>query len=229
VVRYVSEPSASYAFLPWLRRGVSAHLTDDGAGGRLEAPIVLAFGEGREASTTLGLAGPGDVIGLDPRTIIRTWPSLQAREAEPNYFPLVEFDQPDLPWRHCPSPPSATDRLRPWLCLIVLKDDEIASFAPASVSRATPVVTTADAQLPPLDQSWAWAHVQVTGTTSIEPDEVADLLHDAPQRLVSRLLCPRRLEPSTRYTAALVPAFETGRRSGLGLPAEEGADQLAPA
>ena len=35
---------------------------------------------------------------------------------------------------------------------------------------------------------------------------------------MSRLLCPRRLDPSTDYLACLVPAFELGRKAGLGLP-----------
>ena len=38
----------------------------------------------------------------------------------------------------------------------------------------------------------------------------------APGAVISRLVCPRRLDPETRYTAFLVPAFETGRLAGLG-------------
>jgi hypothetical protein len=35
---------------------------------------------------------------------------------------------------------------------------------------------------------------------------------------VSRLLCPRRLDPLTEYLACVVPAFELGCKAGLGLP-----------
>jgi hypothetical protein len=34
---------------------------------------------------------------------------------------------------------------------------------------------------------------------------------------LSRLLCPRKLNKSTSYKAFLIPAFETGRRAGLGM------------
>ena len=39
-----------------------------------------------------------------------------------------------------------------------------------------------------------------------------------PALTVSRLLCPRRLDPLTEYLACVVPAFELGRKAGLGLP-----------
>ena len=47
--------------------------------------------------------------------------------------------------------------------------------------------------------------------------------------MTSRLLCPRRLEPLTRYTAYLVPAFERGRLAGLRVPVPDAIDGLAPA
>ena len=48
-----------------------------------------------------------------------------------------------------------------------------------------------------------------------------------PRLVTSRLLCPRRLEPLTRYTAYVVPAFERGRLSGLRLPVPDSVDGLA--
>src|ERR1035441_10551472 len=50
--------------------------------------------------------------------------------------------------------------------------------------------------------------------------EVADLtstISSNPAAAISRLLCPRRLDPETAYTAFLVPAFEIGRQAGLGM------------
>ena len=44
---------------------------------------------------------------------------------------------------------------------------------------------------------------------------------------VSRLLCPRRLDPVTDYLACVVPAFRLGCRAGLGLPIDP-ADEQAP-
>src|SRR6185436_8585644 len=180
-------PNASYAFLPWLRRGVSAATsTAAAAAPRLRLPVDVGLGEGRAASVVLELPGPGDVVGLDRRMIVRTWPRANVRDAEPNFFPMVEFDQADLPWRYSPLPAPADDRLPPWLCLLVLADAEIDSRLPATPTRPLPVVEVTDAPLP-------------------------------------------RLDAGTGYTALLVPAYESGRRAGLGLPPDDGADPLTPA
>lgn len=223
-------PNSSYALLPWLRRGVS---TVVGAGAivdrRLRVPIDISFGEGRAASVVLEMVGPGEVVGLDRRMVARTWPRANVHDAEPNFFPMVEFDQADLPWRYSPAAPPPDDRLQPWLCLLVLTDGEIGEQIPPSATRPLPVVRVDDAPLPPLDQAWAWAHAQVTGVDSITPAAAAELLASQPHRLTARLLCPRRLDPQTSYTALLVPTFESGRRTGLGLPADTEADPLAAA
>ena len=39
--------------------------------------------------------GPGHVTGLDARQVVRTDPAPGSRGFEPNYFPLIEFDEPD--------------------------------------------------------------------------------------------------------------------------------------
>lgn len=221
---------ASYAFLPWIRRGISAI---DGAAstsdGHLTVKVEPSFGPGHQASVQLNLAGPGEVIGLDQRVVIRTWPPANVHDAEPNYFPLIEFDQCDLPWRYTPAAALNNERLQPWLCLIVLKDEEIGGLVGSSGTRPLPVVTVSGAPLPRLDQAWAWAHVQVAGVENITPAEAAEFLASEPHRLVSRILCPRRLDPKTRYTACLVPTFESGRRAGIAQPGDEPAAALAPA
>ncbi|HZJ29876.1 MAG TPA: hypothetical protein VFD37_07805, partial [Solirubrobacterales bacterium] len=66
--------------------------------------------------------------------------------------------------------------------------------------------------LPALAESWAWAHAQVAGA-----GDPVGILRSADRSLtLSRLLCPRRLAGRTAYIAAVVPAFEEGRRAGLG-------------
>jgi hypothetical protein len=78
-------------------------------------------------------------------------------------------------------------------------------------------------ELPNLAESWAWAHAQVVGDLPPAP-ALSVLEQQHPERTLSRLLCPRRLTPKTRYYACLVPAFEVGRRAGLGeeiKPADE--------
>jgi hypothetical protein len=224
----VSNPAASYTFLPWLRRGIAAAGRAEG-NGRLTVPLTVSFGPGREAGVSLKLAGPGELNGLDARSVIRTWPAANVRDAEPNFFPMAEFDQPDLPWRYTPIGSASNGRLQPWLCLIALKDDEISNLVSPTGTRPLPVVQVAGAPLPRLDQAWAWAHTQAAGTDALAPDDTESLLATAPHLLVSRLLCPRCLDPSTRYTALLVPTFEAGVRAGAGRSLEGLADLLAPA
>ena len=226
----MNELKASFAFLPWIRRGLS--VTGGGGAtvdGRLTIIVEPTFGPGRQVPVALKLAGAGEVTGLDQRVVIRSWPPANVHDAEPNYFPMVEFDQCDLPWRYTPAAAPDDERLQPWLCLIVLKDEEIGALVPPSATRPLPVVTVSGAPLPLLDQAWAWAHVQVVGVDNITPAEAAEFLSSEPQRLVSRILCPRRLEPKTRYTVFLVPTFESGRRAGIAQPGDAPAPALAPA
>lgn len=226
----MAEALASLTFLPWLRRGVLAMSgASANPGRRLTIPVEVSFGEQRRASRAVTFFGPEDVIGIDPRMVIRTWPAANIYDAEPNLFPIVEFDQPDLPWRYTPATVASNDRLQPWLVLIVLSDEEIAEVLPSGPMRPLSVVVFEDAPLPRLDQAWAWAHAQVAGVDRVDPAATGKLLKEEPYRLVSRLLCPRRLEPKTRYNAFVVPAYESGRRAGLGQPPDAGADPARPA
>ena len=70
------------------------------------------------------------------------------------------------------------------------------------------------ASLPPLGESWAWAHAQITG--GIGSEDLGPIIANEPARTLSRLVCPRRLEPRKHYTAFLVPAFDLGVKAGLG-------------
>ena len=229
----MSEPLGSYAFLSWLRTGVSTGISRvDGEGPvapRAKVAVTVTLNTG-SAGVDLALYGPGDVTGIDPRVVIRTWPRSGVVDAESNFFPLVEFAQADLPWRYTPARATAEDRLRPWLALVVLTDDEIERETPSRAGRPLPSVTVKEAAtLPQLDQTWAWAHIQVSGVTTIDPARAADLLGREPSRLLSRLLCPRRLRERARYRAFLVPTFERGRLAGLGEAQLDEVDGLAPA
>jgi len=96
----MGELKASFAFLPWMRRGISALIGGSTNTGRhLTIPVEVSFTQNRSASVNLSLFGPAEVSGLDPRMVIRTWPVSNTYEAQPNYFPMLDFDQPDLPWR----------------------------------------------------------------------------------------------------------------------------------
>ena len=88
-----------------------------------------------------------------------------------------------------------------------------------------PVLSVDDvAELPDLQEAWAWAHVQI-GAAEDDLDKVLD---ETPEAIWGRLLCPRYLEPDTAYLACLVPSFEAGRLAGLGIsPAGASAGDLA--
>ena len=229
----------NYSFLPWLRGGLATHITEPpGAAPRASIPVhlqVVAEGAGTlPASHTIQLYGPGDVIGIDPRAVSRTEPRPWVTNVEPNFLAHVEFYDEDFPWRYSPAPggPSA-GRVAPWLALVVLAGDRDAAgggeFTEAvSPDRPLPFITVNDPQgtLPPPGQLGAWAHVHVNGDLAgqVASDDMAVALPALQAVLAgnaddanSRLLCPRRLAPDTGYHAFLVPAFETGRLSGLGL------------
>ena len=220
----------SYRFLPWIRQGLASRITDrDGLGpsvpNRARFPVRVSLSTGDSASVDLRLNGPGDVIGIDPRTIVRTEPPRFARNVTPDQFVAIEFDAPDLPWMFTPARADGQDRLRPWLVLVVVAAQD---GVDVEVDRDRPLPqlvieapATPGIELPDLSESWAWAHSHIV--ESAAPTSVADHLADHPDQNVSRLLCPRRLEPDRDYLACLVPAFETGRLAGLGRPVPEAA------
>jgi len=82
-------------------------------------------------------------------------------------------------------------------------------------------------ELPDLRESWAWAHTQVIAPTSADTTAISSSLSTAPVLNVSRIVCPRRLQPQKHYVAALVPAFRQGVERGLGIEPSPG--DLAPA
>ncbi|OAI44438.1 hypothetical protein AYO43_09130 [Nitrospira sp. SCGC AG-212-E16] len=227
--------NASYGFLSILRRGLAALMPVSGPPGdvRVSVPLSLSVGGGEVTSLpALALRGPGDVIGFDAGSVRRTWPAAGADNAEPNYFALVEFSEPDLPWRYTPDATSG-DRLLPWLCVIVAEDNEISATVPSSRARPLAAVTVSASALPDLSQSWAWAHAQVLGApdtpaTDFAPEAIKTLLTQNPARMSARLLCPRQLHPLTNYQAFVVPTFERGRLAGLG-QASSGTDRLTAA
>jgi hypothetical protein len=209
-----------YHFVAWSRRGIGARLDNPDYGGPLPARGVLsaaltvtADGPSPDSEpvppVTVLTYGPGDVIGFDARHIIRTDPKDATPNYEPNYLACIEFDMPDLPWLFTPAGP-AGDRLRPWLALVVLKAGEYTLVQPPP--QPLPAIdVTAIGALQPLDDAWNWAHTQVSGDAGL-----AATVSGAPGAVISRLMCPRRLDPETGYTAFLVPAFESGRLAGLG-------------
>jgi hypothetical protein len=225
--------SARYQFIPWVRAGAAnAYTNADTLKPVLQRPdskpltglpVALKL-NATPVDVPLRLHGPGDVLGLDPRAVIRTEPPPATGDFEPNHLAAIEFDAPDFPWLFTPAAAGSQGRLRPWLCLVVVHRDD-AQLSAAS-GRPLPVLNAAAAELPDLVESYAWAHAQVVQADAAEP--LPEILAGAAERTLSRLICPRRLEPHTPYLACVVPAFDAGRRAGLGLEVTD-EDHLAPA
>ncbi|MFN0123864.1 MAG: hypothetical protein ACKV2V_25455 [Blastocatellia bacterium] len=230
-------PTGSYNFLPFVRQGAAAEITTPdnlAATTTAQGPLPVRVNiNGEDASMNVRLYGPGHVLGIDPRQVIRTHPRHLSAGFEPNLFPLIEFDRPDFPWIFTPLGTAANDRLRPWLCLVVVRKQDGVTLGPRP-GVTLPVLDIRGAasparELPDLAESWAWAHAQVSGNAA-NAAEMEAAIRNSPERTVSRLLCPRRLDPRTAYIACVVPAFEIGVRAGLGVTVTDAElARLAPA
>jgi hypothetical protein len=233
----MTTPIAAYSFLPWARQGLGIHVreSDEDAAVKLRGSIDVTLevsgdriGGGTATGTvarSVELYGPGDIIGLDLKSLVRTEPRHWVTNFESNYLPFVEFYDEEMPWRYTPAKPSADQRrLRPWLTLAVLKESEFKE-ATNVLGRPLPYIEVLDpgAALPPPEQLWAWAHVHVNGGLGVDPNDTAAVAAKLGETVsadrdlaYSRLLGPRLLEPNVAYHAFLVPSFETGRLAGLG-------------
>lgn len=225
-----------FTFLSWVRDGAAARITQDEtlasdlpnrATLQVEADLESSpSGRIDTVETQLALYGPADVRLLQPDEIVRMEPSPGTAEFEPNYLPTIEFDRPDLPWLF--SPVRGTDsnrqKLRPWLCLVVVPKGPDTELRGGGPGRPL-LLDCAIHELPDLSESWWWAHAQVTG---LEPGEsIPDILAEQPERTLSRLISPRRLEGGRAYLACVVPTFQAGVEAAMDEPVVT--DTLVPA
>jgi hypothetical protein len=217
---------ANVVFLPWVRQGAgsaipTADTLDVQPGAITLAATVTINGVQPPISMNVRLLGPSDVVGISPRDIVRREPPPNSSAFESNHFVGIEFDRPDFPWLFTPAKAGDNARLRPWLCLIVVRQQEGVTIRPA-VSKPLASIeiesSIASGELPDLSESWLWAHGQAVGDSSTDVNALRGTLEGNPDASLSRLLCPRLLTPNTDYIACLVPAFEPGRKAGLGLP-----------
>src|SRR5262245_33436328 len=121
--------SANYLFLPWVRQGAAASIqTPDsltsGQSGVVSVPVRLRINDTDDIEQQVRLYGPGDVIGIAPQQVVRTEPRHLATDFEPNYFAAIDFDRPDFPWLFTPAAAGTAGRLRPWLCLVVVRKQQ---------------------------------------------------------------------------------------------------------
>ena len=197
--------SETLHFLPWLRRGLGLSLTnvDDGVSDLPRNAQIGAWIEVDEerAEAELSLRPADHAVAIDTAQIIRRYPAPGAG-AEHGYFPILELLAPDLPWLLTPAAPDDLNgRLRPWIVLVCVEEDQ-AEFVAATDARPARLVVPAD-ELPDLTESYAWAHVQ----SAVATVDVVGSLTDSPGAVIARMVCPRRLSASTTYRAAVVNAF----------------------
>jgi hypothetical protein len=248
----MSHTLGTYSFLPFLRNGIASLINSPDAASSvalraaLHVELTLAATGGDDSNPSQPFArdvllyGPGDIVGIDKRGIVRTEPRHWSTNVEPNYLAHIEFYDEDFPWRYTPASASG-ERLRPWITLVVLADgefnDDLNPDAPRPRNpedHLSSRITFDDpnqlaSRFPPADQLWAWAHVHVNRSLTQSDNEVASsnmaavmaklhgFIDPDPDLAFSRLICPRKLGPDTRYHAFLVPSFESGRLAALGL------------
>jgi hypothetical protein len=213
---------AAYSFVSSVRQGAARSIAQadtlaESLPGRAEMQVKLTVNADPNATAAAKaiLYGPGDAKGLDKRVVARVEPEHLTPNFEPHYFPAIEFRQPDLPWMFTPAKRNADQQLRPWICLIVVERQEDTLEFQESWPLPRVKIADAAAELPDPADSWAWAHVQISGRLSSGPTLKARLASNH-EGVVARLLCPRRLKPDTPYCACVVPVFMAGRQAGLG-------------
>jgi hypothetical protein len=232
---------AHYSFIPWFRQGLNSQIIEKDTLGltngtalqranlqvqiTVQAENVEGGGNEQTIAKVIQVVGPGDVMNVSNKVLIRVNPAPNVNNYEANNLAYMEFYEEDFLWRFTPASPNEANnkRLRPWLALIVLKNEEYTlKQLPDSLPFVSVKKEIFDAAFHNPAETWAWAHVHFNET--LEEKEVEQLktrvtneLNEDSDSALSRLLCPRKLNKSTAYRAFLIPAFETGRRTGLGL------------
>ena len=223
-------------FLPWLRAGLTGAITTpDGADGltnRAPVPLAVQLNATQVDVPEAAVLGPGDVLGIDARQVLRLDPPDRTTGHETTRWASVEFDEPSLPWLFTPAAPEA-NRLRPWIALVVVREQDGVELTPGAQPGTTKLRIAAPAsvgaELGDPASTWAYAHVQVTGGTSDDAPKLEDVLATSPEQVLSRLICPRPLAGASGYLACVVPTFDAGRIAGLGGEPPDPGGPLLPA
>lgn len=237
----MSSSLGAYSFLPWLRQGLAIQIqaADFDASVKVRAAVTVDLqvlgdkvaGGGSDSapvSRPVALFGPGDIVGIDRRAIVRTEPRDWITNFEPNYLAHIEFYDEDFVWRYTPAR-AENGRLRPWITLLVLEETEFTDGKNVK-DKPLPFIDVPDLHVfPRADELWAWAHVHVNRDLGASASEFVSsdmnaviarfqaVLGQNQDLAYSRLVCPRKLAANTAYHAFVIPTFEVGRRAGLGL------------
>lgn len=229
---------ATYSFLPWARQGMGNHVKENDFDNtvilRASVPVKLTLKGKKKADDTdvpatvekdIQLYGPGDIAGIESKAIVKVEPRNLITNFEPNFLPYIEFYDEDFPWRYTPAK-ALGHKLRPWITLVVLKEDEFEDDKSASLLPAFKLKKPSVEVFPDAATLDFWAHVHINKDLSNDAapnasnidavlNEFESTLKDDPDNAYSRILCPRKLEPNVAYHAFLIPSFESGRMTGL--------------
>ncbi|MDF2906102.1 MAG: uncharacterized protein K0R34_1423 [Herbinix sp.] len=219
-------------FLPWIRLGLGAlntthtkqEIREDGsinvlqtARRNIEINTKVKDKSGGllgEVSKSFTLKGPGEVLGFSDQAVSLIEPLNNETSFAPNQIPYVDFKDADFPWRYSLEEPDAENRLKPWLILIVLKRGEYSELPPG---RSCRMISVSNSLLPDLNDSWAYAHAQVSATTALNNVNIKEYIIHYPNYAHSRIICTRKLQPSQNYTAFLVPVYKMGVQAAMEL------------
>ena len=181
-------------------------------------------------SKQIQIIGPGDIIKVNSNAVIRTNPVRRSTGFPIEFYPYIEFWEPDFPWRYTPAIPN-DNKLRPWLALLVCKISDCTIKSSGGNYKVMFNISGEEQYeqiFPDPTGTWKMAHTQ---GAEVPDDKNPKITQIAPD--FSRLIAIRRtpeeneegdkyyLEEDTEYVAMLVPAFETGRLRGLGYGNEE--------
>lgn len=169
------------------------------------------------------LLGPADVKSLTSQAICRVSPAESGDvRLNANYRPYMEFYEEDLPWRYTPFAPD--DRsFYPWMRLIAVKDDECdVTFRDGmKIVRINLTEERISEVFSTVDELARSAHAQIDVEDGfngpLDKATINEMLDENPDCGISRVLCVSKLEPATQYVLLLIPTYELGRLSALGM------------
>ena len=202
--------------LPYLRKGISKYIKNekDAKSGRatidfkvnLKGDVVSAKKADFDIERQLSLVGPADVKQIKPSIISQiNPPAINTKRFNNIFMPFIEFYEDDFPWRYTPLPVSNDKQCTPWLVLVAVADDEYKLETTGGKRKVEFILTDNRYKevFPSEKLHKKLAHVQLEQENDKEG--------------VARLLCGSKLPADKRITVFLLPAFETGRLSGLGM------------
>ncbi len=218
----MNEVKAKFKLFSYLRKGLVPESFSSDQDSEVSLDLIIKRSEEGSSDSTgkiskrLKTHGPGDIVGIDQRLVVRTCPEKHVYDFESNNLAAIEFSRPDFPWMFTPEDHG---KLPPWLVLIVVKSDEAQVLSNAR--SPLPILTIKNVSqhnLPDLSIAWSYAHVQ--GEEDVKKSDIENnlenMLSKTPEKLISRIVCPQKLDPNEKYTGFLVPAYKSGVKAGLG-------------